>query len=195
MDRLEVRMDALGLGVEQKVFVGDRSRHFLTTALSDRSFRNQLVRRVKTTSSPGVDHENIVHEVFLKLWLQSPVLNDENHAYHYVRRAVRNYCIDMARAAKVRLEESLSGTDHEDTVSLFKTVLKGELLSKLRMALAPMDQIVLDRCVNGESPKEIAEVIGITQKAVYDSRYRIIRTGIQIFKMDTRRTTDNGEQF
>jgi RNA polymerase sigma factor (sigma-70 family) len=189
-------MDALGLGVEQTVLGGDRSRHFLTTALSDEHFRKQLVNWVTTTSNPGVDSESIVHEVFLKLWLHPPLLNDEKHAYNYVRRAVHNYRIDIVRTAKVRREESLSGTDHEDRISLFETVLRDDLRSKLSMALDdPIDRLILARCVNGESPKEIAEALGIAQKAVYDSRYRIIRTGIKIFKLDTRRNTDNGDQF
>lgn len=178
-------MDALGFSVEKEVIVDERSRskQFLTAALTDQGFRRQLVERVRSTGGSGVDSENIVHEVFLRTWLRPPILNDEKHAYNYVRRAVRNYCIDQARAAAAHREDSLAGTDHPDKTSLFETILTGERLSKLRMALAPADQSVLDRCVGGESPKEIATALGTAQKAVYDSIYRIIKTGRVKFRV------------
>ena len=139
--------------------------------LYERTGRAALSKTARLVGRVAVAEE-IVQEVFLKLWGANLTFPDDRAAYAWVYRSCHNAGIDYLRAAATRREhgsepDELAGhQDHRGSEA--STRLEQRQL--LSMHLARLDdreaQILGYRVIDGMTQDEIAEVMGVARKTI-----------------------------
>lgn len=118
--------------------------------------------------------QEIVQEVFLKLWRDKLRFPTEKQAYYWVYKACHNAGIDHLRSAAARLEMGAPGGPGQldldelaGAVDLADQSLKRQLVTR---ALAHLDereaQILGFWILDGMTHDEIADLLGISRKTV-----------------------------
>lgn len=80
-------------------------------------------------------------------------------------------------------EKSFMSVDETPESILMNKELFSELLNGIYAVLSPMERKIFDLCINGESYKSVAEILGITEKSVDNAMQRArkkIRALIQL---------------
>ncbi len=114
--------------------------------------------------------EDIVQDVFLKLYEKSYTIKDSSHLKSYLYSAVKNRCIDYMRKLKIEdakrqklievfvyCEDPLGDTEEFDTV---------EKLNQLINILPEQQQKILQLKAEGKEYHEIAEILNISSGTV-----------------------------
>ncbi|MGL1888692.1 MAG: RNA polymerase sigma-70 factor [Reichenbachiella sp.] len=115
------------------------------------------------------DAQDIVQNVFLKLWTKKDTLILEKEAKAYLSKAVINASLDFVSKHQLRLSKTFTQND-QNTLSTSNKVQLGELEMKLESAL----QLLPDKCraifclsrFEGMSGKEIASHLDLSKKTV-----------------------------
>ncbi len=122
--------------------------------------------------------EDIVQEVFLKIWKKEPVFKNEIAFKAYLYLACRNGCIDLIRKKRPKFD----AIEHADTIEdEADIVLKEEafrLLDKAIAELAPQSQTIIRLSMEGFSIPDIADKLNIsvnTVKTLKSRSYKILR--------------------
>ena len=124
------------------------------------------------------DAEDIVQDVFLKLFRSSENLSSVRKIKHYLIRSISNACRDFHRRKQDNLplekadKEIVSDDDlrmHEEYLRI--TELAGTLLQEQK-------EILYMKCIDGLKFREIADILELPQATV-KSRYRYAIQGIQ----------------
>jgi len=124
------------------------------------------------------ESEDIVQEVFLKIWRNEPRFKNEIAFKAYLYIATRNGCIDFIRKKKYQLHTIDFAANIEEEANV---VLKEEafrLLDKAVSALAPQSRNIIKLSMQGLSIPEIADALKIsvnTVKTLKSRSYRILR--------------------
>lgn len=112
--------------------------------------------------------EDIVQDVFVKIWEGRSGLRDVDNLSAYLYQMVRFRCFNHLRAEKVRHEATRSYTEEMD-VSEMNEYIKEETFRIVMHAveeLPPGSRAVFSRALQGFSAKEIAEELGIAVETV-----------------------------
>ncbi|MCF0167319.1 MAG: sigma-70 family RNA polymerase sigma factor [Bacteroidales bacterium] len=139
----------------------------------DRLFRFAYMR---TGNRP--DAEDIVQEVFLKLFQSNEKLGYIRTPKHYLLRAVSNACNDYLRRRRynlVPIEQAIHAIAEEDSDIHDEYIRISALLESLPEEQA---EIVRLRCSDGLKFREIADLINVPE-ATAKSRYRYAIAHIQ----------------
>lgn len=124
------------------------------------------------------DAEDIVQDVFLKLFRSSENLSSVRKIKHYLIRSISNACRDFHRRKQENLplekadKEIVSDDDlrmHEEYLRI--TELAGTLPQEQK-------EILYMKCIDGLKFREIADILELPQATV-KSRYRYAIHGIQ----------------
>lgn len=123
--------------------------------------------------------QEIVQEVFLKLWQQKLRFPTEKQAYYWVYKSCHNAGIDHLRSAAVKRERGMSTSSNSDdggidtlenlasAADLGDATLKRELVSKALVHLDEREASVLGYWVlDGMTQEEIAEMLGLSRKTI-----------------------------
>ncbi len=140
-------------------------------------FASQLLfaRRILNNSHNA---EDIVQEVFLRLWKSEPQFPNEISLKAYLYLSTRNGCIDLIRKSRLNTENIDNLPDIEQEANM---VLKEEafrLLDKAIESLAPQSRRVIKLAMEGKSINETAEILGVsvnTVKTLKMRSYKILR--------------------
>ncbi len=148
----------------------------LIEAEQDRLFRFAYMRIGNRS-----DAEDIVQDVFLKLFSSDTDLSHVQNLTHYLTRSIHNACHDYHRKHTVHflsIEEANYLPDSDDDRDLHEEYLR---ISRL-LELLPPEQAELLRlkCVDGLKFKEIADLLDIPEGTA-KSRYRYAKENIQKF--------------
>ena len=140
-------------------------------------FRNYLVvfalRRVRQLD----EAEDIVQEVFVKLWESNVSFANEQALSAYLYKAVTNNALKYLRDMNAEQEKlrEWQETEQNMTEDDFSSVVREEVLRKLRelIDLLPEDRrkIIL-MGMEGMKGEEIAEKLGISINTVKQQKYR-----------------------
>lgn len=127
-------------------------------------FANQFVTNHETA-------EEIVQEMFVKLWEKRSVLNIETSVKHYLFRSVRNHCLNQIQHEKIKKQyaskvlESASQEINPDDY-----FLEVGLIKKIEQSIDSLPpkrrEIFRLSREQGMKYKEIAEVLDISVKTV-----------------------------
>lgn len=114
--------------------------------------------------------QEIVQEVFLRLWQQKLRFANEKQAYYWVYKSCHNAGIDHLRSASRRLEQKTPAEffDSLEHARDFQDVsLKRQLVCRLLAGLDERDaQILAYTVIDGMTQEEIAEVLDLSRKTI-----------------------------
>ena len=124
------------------------------------------------------DAEDIVQDVFLKLFRSSENLKSVRNVKHYLIRSISNACRDFHRRRQdtLPLEKADKESVQDDDLKMYEEYLR---ITELAGTL-PQEQkeILYMKCIDGLKFREIADILELPQATV-KSRYRYAIQGIQ----------------
>ena len=124
------------------------------------------------------DAEDIVQDVFLKLFRSSENLKSVRNVKHYLIRSISNACRDFHRRRQdtLPLEKADKESVQDDDLKMYEEYLR---ITALARTLPPEQREVLYmKCIDGLKFKEISDILDIPEATV-KSRYRYAIQGIQ----------------
>jgi len=132
--------------------------------------------------------EEVVQEVFFKLWTQRESLEITSSISSYLFRAVRNTCLNLIKHVTIRENfkaYNQSQIDHEEVTDVDSMILS-ELENRIAKAIdqlpAERKKIFIYSRYEGLKYKEIADKMGISIKTVENqmgSALKFLRTELQ----------------
>ena len=124
------------------------------------------------------DSEDIVQDVFLKLFRSSENLMSVRNVKHYLIRSISNACMDFHRRRQdtLPLEKADKEAVPDEDVKMYEEYLR---ITALARTLPPEQREVLYmKCIDGLEFREISDILDIPEATV-KSRYRYAIQGIQ----------------
>ena len=124
------------------------------------------------------DAEDIVQDVFLKLFRSSENLKSVRNVKHYLIRSISNACKDFHRRKQdiLPLEKAEREMVSDDDLKMYEEYLRITVLAR---TLPPEQREVLYmKCIDGLKFREISDILDIPEATV-KSRYRYAIQGIQ----------------
>ena len=124
------------------------------------------------------DAEDIVQDVFLKLFRSSESLSSVRNVKHYLIRSISNACKDFHRRKQdiLSLEKAEREMVSDDDLKMYEEYLRITVLAR---TLPPEQREVLYmKCIDGLKFREISDILDIPEATV-KSRYRYAIQGIQ----------------
>lgn len=112
--------------------------------------------------------EDIVQDVFVKVWETREKLREVDNLSAYLYQMVRFKCFNHLRAEKVRQDATRSFTEEMDVVEMNEYIRE----ETFRIVMHVVDELpagsrnVFSRAIQGYSAKEIADELGITIETV-----------------------------
>jgi RNA polymerase sigma-70 factor, ECF subfamily len=123
--------------------------------------------------------QEIAQDVFLQLHRSLPVLKSEAHVVFWLRQVTCRRCIDSIRRAKARPEIGLDEAREPSSPPMNADPLLSERLRKLVASLpGNLRMAVVLRYQEDMEPEEIAEVLGLSTRAVRDH----LRKGLELLR-------------
>ena len=122
--------------------------------------------------------EDIVHDVFLKIWDKQVFLLSESEVKNILFVAVRNACIDLEqefadkRAIQLKLDE-LSFYDGADELFMRKDLM-AHVMAKINELPEKRREIFLLSYMEGLKAAEIAERLNLSTRTVENQLYRTL---------------------
>ena len=124
------------------------------------------------------DSEDIVQDVFLKLFRSSENLMSVRNVKHYLIRSISNACMDFHRRRQdtLPLEKADKEVVPDEDVKMYEEYLR---ITALARTLPPEQREVLYmKCIDGLKFREISDILDIPEATV-KSRYRYAILAIQ----------------
>ena len=140
--------------------------------------QNELFRFAYMRVGSRADAEDIVQDIFLKLFRSSENLSSVRNIKHYLIRSISNACRDFHRRKQdnLPLEKADKEIVSDDDLRMHEEYLR---ITELAGTL-PQEQkeILYMKCIDGLKFREIADILELPQATV-KSRYRYAIQGIQ----------------
>ena len=124
------------------------------------------------------DAEDIVQDVFLKLFHSSESLSSVRNVKHYLIRSISNACKDFHRRKQdiLPLEKAEREMVSDDDLKMYEEYLR---ITALARTLPPEQREVLYmKCIDGLKFREISDILDFPEATV-KSRYRYAIQAIQ----------------
>ena len=124
------------------------------------------------------DAEDIVQDVFLKLFRSSESLSSVRNVKHYLIRSISNACKDFHRRKQDILPLEKAGRDmvSDDDLKMYEEYLR---ITALARTLPPeQSEVLYMKCIDGLKFREISDILDIPEATV-KSRYRYAIQAIQ----------------
>ena len=124
-----------------------------------------------------VEAEDVVQEVFIKLWNQRDNMEQINNIEAWCMRVTRNLSIDKLRSKHRRTESFKEGFDmKDDAPSPFQETASSDMFTKIKnlmKALPDKQRMVMElRDIEGLSYQEVADALEISLDQVKVNIYR-----------------------
>ena len=124
------------------------------------------------------DAEDIVQDVFLKLFRSSESLSSVRNVKHYLIRSISNACKDFHRRKQdiLPLEKAEREMVSDDDLKMYEEYLRITVLART----LPQEQreVLYMKCIDGLKFREISDILVIPEATV-KSRYRYAIQAIQ----------------
>ena len=124
------------------------------------------------------DAEDIVQDVFLKLFRSSESLSSVRNVKHYLIRSISNACKDFHRRKQdiLPLEKAEREMVSDDDLKIYEEYLRITVLART----LPQEQreVLYMKCIDGLKFREISDILDIPEATV-KSRYRYAIQAIQ----------------
>ncbi len=133
-------------------------------------YKNYLFRMIYSYIQNREDSEDILQEVFLKLYVNLPKIRDPKKLKYYLIKLCRSKIYDFLRKKK-RLKLLYQKAQKMEKT---ESVSSGEILEKLNLLPKKLRDILILKDIQNLSYREIAEVlnmkIGTVQTCVFKAR-------------------------
>lgn len=135
------------------------------------SRRDRMYRFAKSILYDTADTEDVVQEVFARLWTRRDELDECENIDAFILTSVRNACLDVLRRAKTRQSKQgdiFQGRDKvSDTTGLIEMNDIKKIAEDIIHSLPEKQRLIMHlRDVEGCEMSEIAEIAGIEETAV-----------------------------
>lgn len=139
--------------------------------------KNKLFRFSYNIVNDEVEAEDVVQEVFIKLWKQRDNMDQINNVEAWCMRVTRNLSIDKIRSKHHRTEGFQEGFDmKDDAPSPYQETAGSDLFSKIKnlmQRLPEKQRMVMElRDIEGFSYQEVADALEISLDQVKVNIYR-----------------------
>lgn len=132
------------------------------------------------------DHaEDIVEEVFLKIWLKQQPFDDLAHLKNFLYKTTRNACIDHLRRRENSLERQAQfqqlqhNWESASDLAMIRTEIYRSIYRAIETLPEQCGKIVRMGYLDGKSNEEIAESLGLSIQTVKNQKTR----GIQLLRL------------
>ncbi len=127
--------------------------------------KGKLFRLAKRMLGDAEDAQDLVQEVFIKLWDQREKLDEYRNMEVMVMKITRNMCIDVLRKKRYQFGDVEEIAVHEE-----EKVNQSEIVSRIQNMIKilpePQRTIIHLRDVENYEYDKIAEVVGMTENAI-----------------------------
>ncbi len=150
--------------------------------------KNRLYRFALGIVGQAAEAEDVVQEVFIKLWNQRNQMDAISNVEAWCITATRNLSIDKLRSKHQRLQPIAAGFDlHDHSATPYETVVSNDVFDQVRNLLNHLPEKQRDimrlRDIEGMSYQEISEALNVPmeQVKVYLFRARkAVRAGLEV---------------
>lgn len=119
------------------------------------------------------DAEDIVEDVFIKLWNRPVLFNDDEHLKASLYQSIRNSCINFLKVNKRRLERDSFFLEEQGEYSeetYLSEVTRSELLAELYNAISELppqaQKVIIKTYIEGGSNQEVADALSLSINTV-----------------------------
>ncbi|MNL10021.1 ECF RNA polymerase sigma-E factor [compost metagenome] len=130
------------------------------------------------------DAEDLVGNLFMKLWNVNKVFENKVHLQSFLYRAVHNACLDYLRGVKNTIDiEAASNIDAFKEVEVYlNEMMQAEVLAEIYRGIAGLPsqcaKVMTLSYIDGLSNKEIAVALGLSEQTVKNHKQR----GLKVLK-------------
>lgn len=121
------------------------------------------------------ESEDIVSDVFYKIWIIRISFNDYNHIKNYLHQSVKNECLNHKKyleRKERRINKYMEGRDIDTSVP--KSDKADKLIACINSLPEQYKRLIL-YVLQGYSTKEICEMDGLKENTVFIQRHRAIK--------------------
>lgn len=165
--------------------IGDTRNNSAAFKLLFRQYYSALCYFSDRIIANSSDAEDIVEEVFTKLWNSKQTFANMNHLHSFLYKATRNACLDHLkknRHAKERqmvFAEELDISEGSYLNEMIRTEVLREIYCKIKGLPQQCAHIVSMSYIEGKKNSEIANELGISLQTVKNQKSR----GISLLKV------------
>ncbi|THU35996.1 RNA polymerase sigma-70 factor [Niastella caeni] len=129
--------------------------------------------------------EDLVEEVFLKIWLKKQSFHDLKHLRDFLYKATRNACFDLNRRTIHSLERQALFLQNQEQweqaadLDIIRTEVYRNILEEISRLPEQCSKIVHMGYIEGRSNDEIAQALGLSVQTVKNQKSR----GISLLKL------------
>lgn len=122
--------------------------------------------------------QDIVDDVFLKLWERTVAFNDSEHLKAFLYHSIRNACLDQLRSSKRRtLRDGIyAESAFVPTESYLASITHTEVITELYQAISGLpgqaQKIIRKTFLEGKSNEEVAEEMKLSIHTVKNQKRR-----------------------
>ncbi|MCU0346159.1 MAG: RNA polymerase sigma factor [Saprospiraceae bacterium] len=150
--------------------------------------KNRLFRFALGIVGQAAEAEDVVQEVFIKLWNNRQQLDAISNVEAWCITATRNLSIDKLRSKHQRLQPMAAGFDlHDQSATPYEAVVSNDVISQVRNLMSRLPEKQRDimqlRDIEGLSYQEISDTLDVPmdQVKVYLFRARkAVRAGLEV---------------
>jgi len=130
------------------------------------------------------DAEDIVEELFVKLWNRQEQFDNDRHLKAFLYRSTKNACIDFFKAADRAGERNLFYANEQGDIeeSYLHDIIRSEVIREVYQAIQDLPtqcgKVITMSYVDGLSNQEIADALDINMQTVKNHKGR----GLAILK-------------
>lgn len=119
------------------------------------------------------DAENIVEDIFLKLWDRALLFNDEEHLKAFLYRSIRNACLNFLKVSKRAFERNTAFAKEQgeyDEATYLTEITRTEIIAELYAAISELPaqarKVIIKTYIEGQSNQEVADELGLSINTV-----------------------------
>ncbi|HVW96816.1 MAG TPA: RNA polymerase sigma-70 factor [Mucilaginibacter sp.] len=131
----------------------------------------------RLTNSPD-DAEDIVEDVFYKLWQRNDWFESEQHFKAFMYRSIKNACLDFVKLNERRERRNNFFTEEQGykQESYLNEIIRAEVIREVYAAIESLPpqcgKVITMSFVEGKSNREIAEELNLSMQTVKNQKGR-----------------------
>lgn len=120
----------------------------------------------------GSEAEDIIENLFVKLWDKKQVFESETHLKAFLYQATRNACLNYLKATKrhgitgEEIPENIPAADHDHLSTIIQAEIRAEIYRAVHQLPAQCSKVIAMSFLEGLSNAEIAQAMNRSEQTV-----------------------------